>query len=112
MHVAVYTLALTSVDYHHPAYIDNVLKYYFCPLFSAHGLVDTLAVCEDKKYQERGEITFKYYEDFLHSPHSKFVVATIQEHGDIDQKLTMIQKIVRIMEETEGSIIVLSNYYN
>lgn len=111
MHIAAYTLALTSVNDHNPMFVTSLLNEYFCPVFAAHGLVDTLAVCEDEKYTENNNITFKHYEDFLRSSDSNLVAATIQQHGDVNESVIMIRKIVRIMNETGGGIIVLSNYY-
>lgn len=112
MRIAVYTLALTSGAGHDGLAIDRLLKAYFCPVFTAHGIVDTLAVCEDTvTSHDNGLVTFKCYDDFLRSRHSETVAATIQEYGDLNHTFTMVQKIVRVMNAS-GGMIVLSNYYN
>ncbi|ACI28742.1 agip40 [Agrotis ipsilon multiple nucleopolyhedrovirus] len=110
MRIGVYTVALTSVASHNADYIDVLLRNHFCPVFAVHGIVDTLAVCEDNVYVDNNVTTFKYYENFLQSPLSDSVAVTIQEHGDLDQKVAMVEKIVRVMRDS-GGVIVLSHYY-
>jgi len=112
MQIAAYTLAMTSVYDHDPMFISGLLNEYFCPVFAAHGLVDTLAVCEDNKYTENNVVTFRHYDNFLQSSCINLVAVTIQEHGDVNDSVYMIAKIVNIMNETGGRVIVLSNYYN
>ncbi|AAZ38200.1 ORF-34 [Agrotis segetum nucleopolyhedrovirus A] len=112
MHIKMYILAVTSVEAHIAEVIDNLLLTYFCPVFAVHGILDTLAVCEDKVYtDDKRNHTFKCYENFLHTEQSETVAVTIQEYGDLNQKYDMIQKIVQIMEENDDGVIVLSNYF-
>ncbi|QNV47861.1 hypothetical protein [Alphabaculovirus altersperidaniae] len=109
MRIVLYTMALTSVEEHDVDVVNKVLNEYFCPIFVMHGIIDTLALCEDRVYEDSD--VFSYYENFLQSAESEAFAATIQEVGDIDQKIAMIQKIVSVITESDG-VIVLSDYYN
>lgn len=112
MQIAAYTLAVTSVADHNVNVINALLEMYFCPVFVVHGTVDTLAVCEDKIYVHNNNATFTCYENFLKCPYSQSVAATIQEYGDLDHKIAMIEKIASIMRQIGDGVIVLSNYYH
>ncbi|QAT90316.1 hypothetical protein KM622_gp030 [Spodoptera exempta nucleopolyhedrovirus] len=111
MKICVYTLAVTSVGPHDVDVVAKMLDKYFCPLFMIHGVVDTLAICEDKMYVDNDVRTFVYYENFLRKKYisNRFAV-TIQEYGDLNMKIAMIRKIVYIMTHNNG-VIVLSDYY-
>ncbi|ACI47402.1 unknown [Spodoptera litura nucleopolyhedrovirus II] len=111
MRIALYTLALTSVGRRDDDAVEELLDKYFCPIFVVHGIIDTLAVCEDTVCVD-GDASpvYKNYEDFLRTPQSDDYAVTIQEVGDIDQKVAMIEKIINIVNENNGAI-VLADYY-
>ncbi|AYN44985.1 se25 [Alphabaculovirus alterspexiguae] len=111
MQICVYTLAVTSVGTHDVEVVSKMIDKYFYPIFMIHSAVDTLAVCEDKMYVDNDVYTFVYYENFLRNKHvSNQFAVTIQEYGDLNMKIPMIKKVVYIVTNNNG-VIVLSDYY-
>ncbi|QEI03509.1 hypothetical protein [Spodoptera cosmioides nucleopolyhedrovirus] len=111
MRIALYTLALTNVGERDDDVVEKLLDEYFYPIFVMHGDIDTLAVCEDRVHEGADTTTFQNYENFLKCEQSKDFAVTIQQVGDTNQKVAMIEKIITIFNENSGGAIVLSDYY-
>jgi hypothetical protein len=105
MQIGAYTIMLTTVEFHNVKLVETILKHYFCPLFSAHGTIYSLAVCEDKMYTENGITTFTYYENFLQTPYANLSAVTIQEYGSADDSGKMIAEIFNIMRRNGDEIV-------
>jgi hypothetical protein len=111
MQIALYTLALTSVGEHDNNVVEKLLEDHFCPIFMMHGEIDTLALCEDRMYNDGAITTFQNYEDFLKCERSNDFAVTIQQVGDTSQKLAMVEKIITVFNENGAGPIVFSDYF-
>ena len=112
MHIALYTLALTRTAAEHDIdFVNGILNEHFCPIFVLHGAIDTLALCEDRMIVDADTVIFRHYENFVRSERSREFAVTIQEIGDLDQKIDMIEKIMRVIDESNGGPIVLIDYF-
>lgn len=110
MELAAYILLITTSEIHNIMLVDEILKYCFCCVFSAHGVANTLAVCEDVVTRDKNETTFKYYDNYIQSPFCDLSAVTIQEYTSVEHTSDLIDRVGQMVRANGGAVLI-SDWY-